>query len=310
MAPGASSCSPSSMRERPPLLSSSSPGSTLRSGSLPRSRSRLAGRPSSPCRSLRPGSTRPPSRCWGSAGLLIRPGQSSTHGAGRTRCPWSSATTNYSTRSRSQPSPVSTSRSRSSSSTPAKRGDDRRPGRPSLSSLALPLLRLGTDLLEQGHRVEVVPTCLDLRTLEHVEDGGGCLLVLARGRDRSCCGCKRAGVRALPGHFQDRGIAAGHGGRDRADRIRERRLPALEQFDDLLGAFDRALGPKLVVARVGGEQFARLLPGAVVEGVDLLAGDLDQLVGGQRFGLHYGHSLAPSVRSDARTGSTRRGISL
>src|SRR5580765_7442237 len=34
-----------------------------------------------------------------------------------------------------------------------------------------------------------------------------------------------------------------------------------------------------------GPSLARLLPVAVVEGVNLLAGDLDQLVGGQRVGL-------------------------
>src|SRR2546430_17335404 len=78
----------------------------------------------------------------------------------------------------------------------------------SLSSLALLLLGLCADLLEQCHRVEVVATRLDLRALEHVEDCGGCLLALARSRDRSCCGCKRAGLRALPGHFQNRGVTA------------------------------------------------------------------------------------------------------
>jgi hypothetical protein len=54
-------------------------------------------------------------------------------------------------------------------------------------------------------------------------------------------------VRALPGHFQNRSVAAGHGGRDRAGGIRERRLPALEQLDDLLGVLDLALCPELVV---------------------------------------------------------------
>src|SRR3954452_3916528 len=102
-------------------------------------------------------------------------------------------------------------------------------------------------------------TRLDLRPLEYVEDRGGRLLALARGRDRSCRSCKRAGVRALPGDLQNRGVAAGHGGRDRAGGIRERRLPALEQLDDLLGAFDRALCPELVVVGVGGEQSAHLL---------------------------------------------------
>src|SRR5690348_5709184 len=165
-----------------------------------------------------------------------------------------------------------------------------------LSSLALLLLGLRADLRQQCHRVEVVATCLDLRALEHVEDRGGCLLALTRGRDRSCCGCKRAGLRALPGHFQNRGVAAGHGGRDRAGCIRERCLPPLERLDDLLGTFDRALGPKLVVGGVGGEQSTQLLPVAVVEGVNLPAGDLDQLVSGHGLGLQCGHSVTPSVR--------------
>src|ERR1700749_82814 len=188
-------------------------------------------------------------------------------------------------------------------------------GRPAVrspppSSLALLLLGLGADLLEQCHRVEVVPTRLDLRALEDVDDDGGRFLALARRRDGSYGGCQRAGVGALPGHFQHRGFAAGDGGRDRSGGIRESRLPALEQLDELVQAFDGTLCPELVVARVGGEQSTHLLPVAAVKGVNLLVGDLDQFLSGQRFGLQYGHSVAPSVRSDARTGSTRIAVGL
>src|SRR5439155_1585104 len=90
------------------------------------------------------------------------------------------------------------------------------------------------DLLEESHRVEVVAALLDLAALEREEEGSGCLLKLARRRDRSFCGHKRARGRALPGYFQGRLVAAGHGAGYRADSIRERHLPRLEGLDDLL----------------------------------------------------------------------------
>src|SRR5713101_9753718 len=130
----------------------------------------------------------------------------------------------------------------------------RPPGRPpSLSSLLWPLLRLRADLLEESHRVEVVAALLDLVALEGEEEGSGRLLTFARGRDSSFCGFKRARVRALTGHFQGRRVAACDGACHRADGIRERRLPALEQLDDLLRTLDLPLGSKLVVVGVGGE---------------------------------------------------------
>src|SRR6266511_919419 len=107
------------------------------------------------------------------------------------------------------------------------------------------------DLLEESHRVEVVAALLDLAALEREQDGSGCLLKLARRRDRSFCGHKWAGVRARPGHFQGRLVAAGHGAGYRADGIRERRLPGLEELDDLLRTLDLPLSSKLVVEGVG-----------------------------------------------------------
>src|SRR5437773_547365 len=78
----------------------------------------------------------------------------------------------------------------------------------------------------------------------------------------------------------DRGggrVAGCDGACHRADGIRERRLPALEELYDLLGTLDLPLGSKLVIVGVGGEQRLHLLPVAAVEGVHLLAGELDDL---------------------------------
>ena len=64
----------------------------------------------------------------------------------------------------------------------------------------------------------------------------------------------------------------------------------VEKLDDLLRTLNLPLGSKLVVAGVGGEQCSHLLPVAAVESVHLFAGELDDLVRGQRFGCQCGHS--------------------
>ena len=132
-------------------------------------------------------------------------------------------------------------------------------------------------------------TLLDLATLEGGEDRSGRLLALARRRDRSACRLERAGVRALPGHFQGRRGAAGDGARHRAGSIGEGHLPALQQLDDLLRTIERALGAQLVVVGVCGKPCLDPLPVAAVEGIDLLAGDLDHLLGGQCFSSYCSH---------------------
>src|SRR5437763_13196981 len=120
-----------------------------------------------------------------------------------------------------------------------------------VSGVLARLLVRRSDLLEERHRVEVVATCLDLVALEDVDERGRCLLPFARGWNRAFWRLERAAVRALPGHFKGRRVAASDGACHRAGGIRECCLPALEQLDDLLGAFDRAFGTKLVIERIG-----------------------------------------------------------
>ncbi len=64
------------------------------------------------------------------------------------------------------------------------------------------------------------------------------LLTLARGRDRPFRRRERAGVRALPGHFQGRLVTAGESACHRAGGVRERLLPTLEELHDLLRTVD------------------------------------------------------------------------
>src|SRR3990170_3072946 len=129
---------------------------------------------------------------------------------------------------------------------------------------------------------------LDLVALEAVEEGSGRLLTLARGRDRPFRCRERASVCALPGHFQDCRVTAGESACHRACGVRERLLPTLEDLHDLLRTLDLPLGPQLVVAGVGGEPCSHALPVAVVEGLHLLARDLDHLVCRLDLGKKYG----------------------
>jgi hypothetical protein len=113
-------------------------------------------------------------------------------------------------------------------------------------------------------------------------------------------------VGALPGDFQGDLVTARDGACHRAGVIRERRLPDLEELDDLLLTLDLPLGSSSS-SGVGGELSSHKLPVAAVEGIHLLARDLDHLVCRLDLGKKCRSRLAPLV-DHGTSGSLRKRV--
>src|SRR5439155_18548799 len=98
--------------------------------------------------------------------------------------------------------------------------------------------------------------------------------VAIRGRQLASRRLESARLGPFPGDLQGHAVVALGGGGDSAGRVREGALPSLVRLDDVVRALEPPMRRQLLQDGVVREHLTESLPVSLVEGLDLLTGEI------------------------------------